>query len=154
RHWRTSHRRRSTPISSRCRAISHSKTNGRNVMATIGFIGLGNMGGPMARNLVKAGHKVRGFDAGKASAEAFAGAGGETVASAADAAKGVEVVITMLPAGQHVQDVYMGAGKVIASAAKGTLLIDCSTIDVETAREVSAAAAKAGQEMVDAPVSG
>jgi len=123
-------------------------------MATIGFIGLGNMGGPMARNLLKAGHTVRGFDVVKASTDAFAKAGGQTVASAAEAAKGAEAVISMLPAGQHVHDVYLGAGKVIASAAKGTLLIDCSTIDVETAREVSAAASKAGQDMVDAPVSG
>ena len=123
-------------------------------MATIAFIGLGNMGGPMARNLVKAGHSVRGFDVVKASLEAFASAGGSAVGSGAEAAAGAEVVISMLPAGQYVKNVFMGPGKVIASAAKGALLIDCSTIDVETAREVSTAAQAAGLEMVDAPVSG
>src|SRR5262245_2485186 len=123
-------------------------------MATIGFIGLGNMGGPMARNLIKSGHKLRAFDVVKAKVDAAVTAGAEAVASAADAAKGAEVVVTMLPAGQHVRDVYMGAGKVIAAAAKGTLLIDCSTVDVDAARAVSAAAAAAGHEMVDAPVSG
>jgi 3-hydroxyisobutyrate dehydrogenase len=123
-------------------------------MATIGFIGLGNMGGPMARNLIKAGHKIRVFDIVKANVDAAAKAGAELVASAADVAADAAIVVTMLPAGEHVRDVYMERGKVIASAAKGTLFIDCSTIDVETAREVSAAAAAAGHEMVDAPVSG
>ncbi len=123
-------------------------------MATIGFIGLGNMGGPMARNLLKAGHTLKAFDVVKANVDAAAKAGGEAVASAADAGKGADIVVTMLPAGQHVRDVYMGAGKVIASAARGTLFIDCSTIDVDTARAVSAAASAAGHDMVDAPVSG
>lgn len=123
-------------------------------MATIGFIGLGNMGLPMARNLLKAGHKLRAFDVVKANVEAAASSGAEPVTSAAAAAKGVEAVITMLPAGPQVRDVYTGAGQVIAAAAKGTLLIDCSTIDVETARAVSRAAAESGHEMVDAPVSG
>lgn len=123
-------------------------------MANIGFIGVGNMGGPMARNLIKAGHKLKAFDVAKASLDAVTGAGAAAAASPAEAAKGVEAVITMLPAGAHVRDVYMGAGAVIAAAAKGALLIDCSTIDVETARAVSNAATKAGHDMVDAPVSG
>ncbi|MBI3706763.1 MAG: NAD(P)-binding domain-containing protein, partial [Proteobacteria bacterium] len=123
-------------------------------MAQIGFIGLGNMGGPMARNLIKAGHKVKAFDVAKASLDAAAGAGAGIAASPADAAKAVEVVVTMLPAGEHVRDVYLGAGGVVAAATTGTLLIDGSTIDVETARAVGAAAAKAGLDMVDAPVSG
>ena len=123
-------------------------------MAKIGFIGLGNMGGPMARNLIKAGHQVRGHDVVKANVDALASSGGAAAASAADAAKGAEIVITMLPAGEHVRAVYMGEGGVLAAAAKGTLLIDSSTIDVESARAVAAAAAKAGLPMLDAPVSG
>lgn len=123
-------------------------------MATIGFIGLGNMGGPMARNLLKAGHEVRAFDVVKANVDAAAQSGAVPVSSAAEAAKRAEIVVTMLPAGQHVRDVYVGTGNVVATAARGTLLIDCSTIDVETARAVSAAATAAGLAMIDAPVSG
>lgn len=123
-------------------------------MATIGFIGLGNMGGPMMRNLLKAGHKIKAYDVVAASVQAAAEAGAATVASPAEAAKGVDAVVTMLPAGQHVRQVYLGEGGVIAAAAKGTLLIDSSTIDVESARVVAKAAADAGHEMVDAPVSG
>ena len=120
-------------------------------MTTIGFIGLGNMGGPMAANLLKAGHEVTGFDLVPASLERFVAAGGRTAASAASAG---EVVITMLPAGPHVRAVYTGEGGVLAAAKKGALLIDCSTIDVETSRAVAEAAGKAGFGMVDAPVSG
>jgi 3-hydroxyisobutyrate dehydrogenase len=123
-------------------------------MATIGFIGLGNMGGPMARNLLKAGHTVRAFDIVRANLDAVTAAGAGAAASAADAAKGSEIVITMLPAGEHVRAVYTGEGGVIAAAAKGALLIDSSTIDVDSARAVSAAADKAGLPMLDAPVSG
>jgi 3-hydroxyisobutyrate dehydrogenase len=123
-------------------------------MATIGFIGLGNMGGPMARNLLKAGHKVRAFDLVQANLDGLAAAGAVAAASAADAANAVEVVITMLPAGEHVRAVYLGEGGVIAAAGKGALLIDSSTIDVESARSVAAAAAKVGLDMLDAPVSG
>jgi 3-hydroxyisobutyrate dehydrogenase len=124
-------------------------------MATIGFIGLGNMGGPMARNLVKAGHRVRGYDIFKASLDAFAKAGGDAASNLTDAVRGVDVVITMLPAGEHVRNVYLGEGRVIDSVSKGTLLIDCSTIDVQSARTISAAAmATSGLDMVDAPVSG
>jgi 3-hydroxyisobutyrate dehydrogenase len=123
-------------------------------MATIGFIGLGNMGGPMARNLLKAGHKLRAYDIVKSNLDAAAAAGAVAAKTAAEAASGAEIVLTMLPAGEHVRAVYTGEGGVIAAAAKGALLIDSSTIDVETARAVSAAAAKAGFEMLDAPVSG
>lgn len=123
-------------------------------MAQIGFIGLGNMGGPMLRNLLKAGHQVKAFDLAEAALTAARAAGAETVASPAEAARGAEVVVSMLPAGEHVRRVYLGDDGVIAAAAPGTLLIDSSTVDVETARAVSAAAAAAGHEMVDAPVSG
>jgi 3-hydroxyisobutyrate dehydrogenase len=123
-------------------------------MATIGFIGLGNMGAPMAANLIKAGHQVTGFDVVPKAVEALVEKGGHAAASAADAAAAGEVVITMLPAGAQVRSVYLGEGGVLASARKGALLIDCSTIDVETARGVAAAAAEADFDMLDAPVSG
>ncbi len=123
-------------------------------MATIGFVGLGNMGGPMAANLIKAGHKLRVFDLSKAAIATLAEAGAKAAASANDAALGADAVITMLPAGQHVRGIYLGPQGLIASAPRGCLLIDCSTIDVATAREVSAAAEAAGFDMLDAPVSG
>src|SRR5712671_2171763 len=120
-------------------------------MTTIAFIGLGNMGGPMAANLVKAGHKVIGFDLVKTSLDQ-AKADGVTVAdSAAASVKGADVVITMLPAGKHVISVWTD---VIPSMAKGALIIDCSTIDVESAKAAHALAAKHGMASVDAPVSG
>ncbi len=123
-------------------------------MSTIGFIGLGNMGQPMARNLVAAGHEVKGFDVVAEALEAARAGGVEIAESAAAAVRGVETAITMLPAGEHVRDVYLGAGQLLAAAEPGTLLIDSSTIDVATAREVHAAAGEAGLTMVDAPVSG
>jgi 3-hydroxyisobutyrate dehydrogenase len=120
-------------------------------MATIAFIGLGNMGGPMAANLVKAGHKVVGFDLMKTSLDQ-AKADGATIAdSAAAAVKGADVVITMLPAGKHVVSVW---SDIISSIAKGALVIDCSTIDVESSRQAHALASKASVLSVDAPVSG
>jgi 3-hydroxyisobutyrate dehydrogenase len=124
-------------------------------MAKIGFIGLGNMGGPMAANLLKAGHTVTGFDLNPAALDALAKAGGIVATSAADAAAGASVVITMLPAGEHVREVYLHQGGLIDIAKDGTpLLIDCSTIDVESARVVTATAETAGLAMLDAPVSG
>jgi 3-hydroxyisobutyrate dehydrogenase len=124
-------------------------------MATIGFIGLGNMGGPMAANLVKAGHSVTGFDLNPAALEALAKAGGKTAPSAADAVKGASVVITMLPAGEHVRDVYLNQGGLIdVTKDARPLLIDCSTIDVDSARTVTSNAETAGLAMLDAPVSG
>jgi 3-hydroxyisobutyrate dehydrogenase len=123
-------------------------------MATIGFIGLGNMGLPMAQNLLKAGHQVQGFDVTKSQADALAASGGVAAPSVKPAVTGADVVITMLPAGQHVRDVYLGADGVLSAAGAGTLLIDSSTIDVESARAVAAAADKKGLPMLDAPVSG
>jgi 3-hydroxyisobutyrate dehydrogenase len=124
-------------------------------MATIGFIGLGNMGGPMAVNLVKAGHAVTGYDLNPAALAALSKVGGKVAASAADAVKNASVIISMLPAGEHVRDVYLNQGGLIEAAAEdGPLLIDCSTIDVESARTVTAAAETAGLAMLDAPVSG
>jgi 3-hydroxyisobutyrate dehydrogenase len=121
-------------------------------MAKIAFIGLGNMGGPMAANLLKAQHQVAAFDLSAGAVSAAIEKGAQKAATAAEAVKGAEVVITMLPAGKHVREVY--ETQVLANVAKGALLIDCSTIDVESARHVAALALKAGLEMVDAPVSG
>lgn len=121
-------------------------------MSTIGFIGIGNMGTPMVRNLIRAGHQVTAFDLSKPLLDAIAKDGATVAASPNDAVAGVDVVMTMLPAGKHVKDVYFGA--VFENAAAGTLMIDCSTIDVDTAREVHKAAAAKGFAMIDAPVSG
>jgi 3-hydroxyisobutyrate dehydrogenase len=124
-------------------------------MARIGFIGLGNMGGPMAANLVKAGHQVSGFDLSPVALDALRGAGGTAAASASEAANGADVVITMLPAGEHVREVWLHQGGLIDVVRDaGPLLIDCSTIDVDSARTVAAAAEEAGLSMLDAPVSG
>ena len=123
-------------------------------MARIGFIGLGNMGLPMAQNLIKAGHQVEGVDINPAAIEKLKAAGGAAVEFAKVAAARADVVITMLPAGKHVREVYLGPNGIIENANPGTLLIDCSTIDVETARAVAAAAEAKGLLMLDAPVSG
>jgi 3-hydroxyisobutyrate dehydrogenase len=123
-------------------------------MATIAFIGLGNMGLPMAQNLIKAGHAVRGFDVSKAAADNLVAAGGSVADTLAAACSDAEVVVTMLPAGEHVRDVHLGTDGVHGSVKDGTLLIDSSTIDVATARAVAEAAEQRGLAMVDAPVSG
>src|SRR5215831_6464826 len=123
-------------------------------MAAIGFIGLGNMGAPMAANLVAAGHRVTGFDVVPEAVDALAAKGGHAAASATEAARAGEIVITMLPAGPQVSTVYLGNNGVLANARRSALLIDCSTIDVDTARAVAAAAKEAGFDMLDAPVSG
>jgi 3-hydroxyisobutyrate dehydrogenase len=123
-------------------------------MARIGFIGLGNMGGPMAANLVKAGHEVTGFDIVSASRDKLVADGGKAVESLPEAVSGQDAIITMLPAGQHVRKVYLGEGGIVGAVEPGTLLIDCSTIDVATARAVAEKAEAAGMTMVDAPVSG
>jgi len=123
-------------------------------MATIGFIGLGNMGAPMAANLLKAQHKVTGYDVVAAPLGNLELQGGRPAANAAEAAAAGDIVVTMLPAGPQVRAVYLGPDGIIAKAKKGALLIDCSTIDVETARLVAEEAAKAGLQMLDAPVSG
>jgi 3-hydroxyisobutyrate dehydrogenase len=121
----------------------------------IGFLGLGNMGGPMARNLLKAGHQVSVFDLSAAAVSALVEAGAQEATSpAAIARSGVDAVITMLPAAAHVRQVYTGEDGLLANLPAGVLLIDSSTIDPMTARDVAAAAAKNGNPMVDAPVSG
>lgn len=121
-------------------------------MTSIAFIGLGNMGGGMAANLAKAGHDVRAFDLSANALERAESAGCLAASSAAEAVSGAEVVVTMLPAGRHVTAVY--EADVFAHAAPATLLIDCSTIDVATARANADAAAAKGLVAVDAPVSG
>ncbi len=123
-------------------------------MASIGFLGLGNMGGPMAKNLAKAGHAVKGFDLSAAALAAAGTAGIVPAASPQEAVQGAEVVITMLPAGQHVRATYLGEGGLLAGGGKDTLYIDSSTIDVGSARAVHEAAGGGGQDFVDAPVSG
>ncbi|MSO67897.1 MAG: 3-hydroxyisobutyrate dehydrogenase [Pseudolabrys sp.] len=123
-------------------------------MACIAFIGLGNMGLPMAVNLIKAGHRIEGVDVNPTSVEKLKTAGGASAETHQIAAACADTVITMLPAGQQVREVYLGAGGIIANAKPGTLLIDCSTIDVDTARAVAAEAEKKGLLMLDAPVSG
>jgi 3-hydroxyisobutyrate dehydrogenase len=123
-------------------------------MARIGFVGLGNMGLPMALNLVKAGHALAGYDVSASQSQQLVAAGGSAAASIAAAASGADVVITMLPAGKEVREVYLGAAGVLSSAAADTLLIDSSTIDVAAARAVAAAADARGLPMLDAPVSG
>ncbi len=123
-------------------------------MARIAFIGLGNMGLPMAVNLIKAGHQVEGVDLNPAAIDKLKSEGGSNVEFAHVAAARADVVVTMLPAGKQVREVYLGGNGVIAAAQPGTLLIDCSTIDVDTARAVAAEADKKGLLMLDAPVSG
>jgi 3-hydroxyisobutyrate dehydrogenase len=123
-------------------------------LSKIAFIGLGNMGLPMAANLVRAGHEVAGFDL---SADALFRAkelGVGAAESAAAAARGSEVVITMLPAGKHVTGAYSGEGGLLAAARPGSLFIDCSTIDIESATVAHKTAKAAGMLSVDAPVSG
>ncbi|MGF1545566.1 MAG: 3-hydroxyisobutyrate dehydrogenase [Parvularculaceae bacterium] len=121
-------------------------------MAKAAFIGLGIMGGPMAVNLAKAGHDVAAFDLSEAARSAATGC--RPAASMGEAVDGAEIVVTMLPAGKHVREVYEGPGGVFENAADGALFIDSSTIDVASARATISAAAEKGFAMVDAPVSG
>jgi 3-hydroxyisobutyrate dehydrogenase len=121
-------------------------------MARIGFIGLGNMGAGMAANLAKAGHDVHAFDLSAEALDKAKAAGCLPVQSAAEAANGAEAVVTMLPAGRHVAQVYEES--LFGAAPAGALLLDCSTIDVTTAKQVAEAAANKGLAAVDAPVSG
>jgi 3-hydroxyisobutyrate dehydrogenase len=120
-------------------------------MANIAFIGLGNMGGPMAANLVKAGHKVVAFDLAAASRDQAKADGADIAESSVASVKGAEIVITMLPAGKHVISVW---NEVVPAMTKGALIIDCSTIDVESSKQAHALATKHGIASVDAPVSG
>src|SRR5829696_284323 len=123
-------------------------------MARIGFIGLGNMGLPMALNLVKAGHQVEGFDVNNAAVDQLVAGGGTGVGSVKRAATRGDVIVTMLPSGKDVDQIYLGPDGVCAYANPGTLLIDSSTIDVQTARLVAQVADVKGLSMLDAPVSG
>ena len=123
-------------------------------MATIGFIGLGNMGGHMAHNLIKAGHDLKAFDLFEAAVELAVSRGATAAATAKEAATDVDVVVSMLPAGKHVRSVYVEDDALIDVVAPGTLIIDSSTIDVQSARDVIAAATAKGIDMIDAPVSG
>jgi len=121
-------------------------------MARVAFIGLGNMGGGMAANLAKAGHEVRAFDLARPALDRAIEHGCTEAASAAEACKDADAVVTMLPAGKHVAQVYRES--VLGAAPKKAILMDCSTIDVATAKTVEAEAQAAGYTMVDAPVSG
>lgn len=122
-------------------------------MAEIGFIGLGNMGQHMSRNLIKAGHKLKVFDLNEEAMRYVAQSGAKAVSSAAEAAKDVDFVVTMVPVGADVRRVFVDGG-VLSAARPGTILIDSSTIDVDTARAMHEAAVKAGYKFLDAPVSG
>ena len=121
-------------------------------MTNIAFIGLGNMGGPMAANLVAAGHQVHGYDVVPAALEHAVQSGVAARGSAAEAVAGAEIVITMLPSGAHVLGAYRDG--LLAAAEPGTLFIDSSTIDVDDARSARELALDAGHRGLDAPVSG
>ncbi|GAB1071829.1 MAG: 3-hydroxyisobutyrate dehydrogenase [Shewanella algae] len=126
-------------------------------MTTVAFIGLGNMGGPMAVNLIRAGMTVRVFDLVPTAMQSLAEQGAITAQSACGAAAGADVVVTMLPASKHVRSLYLGSEQqqgLLDVVVEGTLLIDSSTIDADSARTVAAASAAKGLEFVDAPVSG
>src|SRR6478735_4796512 len=120
-------------------------------MARIAFIGLGNMGGPMAANLVKAGHEVTGFDLASTVLKAAEESGVKPASHASQAVKGAEIILTMLPQGKHVLTAW---ADILQSAEKGALVIDCSTIDVESSRKAHELARGAGCLSLDAPVSG
>lgn len=120
----------------------------------LGFLGLGNMGLPMAINLVNAGHEVRGFDLVQSQLDAFKVAGGSPANSAAQVIEGVEVIISMLPASRHVEALYLGEQGLIATANPNTLLVDCSTISPKVSQQVASIAKSKGFSMIDAPVSG
>lgn len=123
-------------------------------MARIAFIGLGNMGSGMAANLVKAGHEVHVYDLNAQAVKALEDKGAVGAASLADAVRGAKAVVTMLPAGKHVRSVYEGEDGIINLAETDAILMDCSTIDVDSARAVAAEADRRGMAFVDAPVSG
>lgn len=123
-------------------------------MSRIAFIGLGNMGAPMALNLVKAGHSLAVFDLVPAAVKTLTDAGAQGASSAAEAVKGADVVISMLPASRHVEGLYLGEHGLLNALAADTLVIECSTIAPESARKVATAAQEKGMRMIDAPVSG
>lgn len=120
----------------------------------IAFIGLGNMGAPMALNLIRAGHRLKAFDLVPAAVQVLTEAGAQAAESAAQAVRDADLVVTMLPASRHVEGLYLGEQGLLSEIAAGTLVLECSTIAPESARKVSAAAGAAGIRMLDAPVSG
>lgn len=123
-------------------------------MTQIAFIGLGHMGLPMAKNLLKAGHEVTGYDVVPEALEAFVKAGGKTGLSIAETVKGAALVITMLPEGKHVRAAYEGSQGIFNHIQQGALIAECSTIDIETARHIHGVAENKGMRLIDAPVSG
>lgn len=123
-------------------------------MARIGFIGLGNMGGPMATNLVQAGHQVTVFDLSEIALQALANAGAAVAKSAAEAVAHVDYVVSMLPADKHVLSLYLGADGILSAIPQEALVIDSSTISAEAARELAAGITATGRRFIDAPVSG
>jgi len=123
-------------------------------MSTIAFIGVGNMGAPMARNLLKAQEQVKAFDLSPAALKPVVDSGAKQAKTALEAVEGADIVLTMLPAGNHVRSVYLDDASVLSAARKDALLIDCSTIDIDSARAVHVAAEKKGFDFLDAPVSG
>lgn len=123
-------------------------------MQTIGFVGLGHMGRPMAQNLIDAGYKLKVYDLSADAVSALVSHGAQACSSSAEVASDCDVFISMLPEGDHVMEVYLGNNAVLNVAKKGTLLIDCSTIDVKTSRFLHAEASSKGFSMLDAPVSG
>lgn len=123
-------------------------------MHTIAFIGLGHMGLPMARNLLKAGYPLRVFDLVASAVTQLAGEGAHPASSAADAVCGASIIISMLPASQHVESLYLSDNGLLSQIAAGSLILECSTIAPESARKVHQAAASHGLPMLDAPVSG
>ncbi len=123
-------------------------------MKRIAFIGLGNMGAPMAKNLLKAGHGLAVYDLAPAAVQSLAEAGATAAASAKQAIEGADVIISMLPASRHVEGLYLGDEGLLTQISAGTLVIECSTIAPESARKVAAAAQARGIRMIDAPVSG
>ncbi len=123
-------------------------------MTRVGFIGLGNMGAPMAQNLIKAGFSLTVFDLVKESVAQLVQSGATAATSAGDAVKDADVVITMLPASKHVEGIYLGDEGLLTKISSSALVIDCSTIAADSARKVASAAAQRGLAMIDAPVSG
>lgn len=123
-------------------------------MSKVAFIGLGNMGGPMAANLVKAGHSVTGFDLSAAALKSLEAAGGNTAKSAVEAVADAEIIISMLPASQHVESLFLGADGLFSQLKAGVLVIDSSTIAAQSSQKLGAAAAEKNIKFLDAPVSG
>lgn len=123
-------------------------------MDTIAFIGLGHMGKPMALNLIKAGHALQVYDVLESSMAELRQAGARSFSSSAESVRGARVVFTMLPAGEHVRQVYEGPQGLLQAVEPGTLLVDCSTIEAQVSQDLAAQAAQRGLAMLDAPVSG